>query len=149
MSPRDQTWHHYASVMEKFRKLCNPDSGLFKQAENRIRAKRVVEAWESQGRPFADAVNPFRLSQKMDELVLDLEDERQVDDLYRAKLAFRDRLCAALGKGDTEGWDVFHDRHSTSAKIPNVVKQFELAGKHVPLAKPAITTHGLAPEGRK
>lgn len=142
MSPRDQTWHHYAEVMEKFRKLCHSDAVLFTQAENRIKSKRVVEAWEAAGKPL-EGVDPFSLSRQMDTVQLDLEDERQVDDLYRKKLAFRDRLCAVLGKGDTETWDAFYERQSTSIKVPNVCKQFALAGQPI-LAKHHLTTN---PEG--
>lgn len=123
LTPRDLTWRHYAEVMDKFRKLCHSDKELFRQAEDRIKAKRVIEAWERQKSASAD---PVSLAKAMTDYVLDVEDERQVDELYRSKLDFRDRLCNALGKPAEEKWDVFFERHNAGRKVPFVVRQFEL-----------------------
>lgn len=124
-SPADQTWSHYSKVIDRFRKLCHGDAELFKQAINRITAKRVVQGWEENDRPsgveLVDA-----LSKAMAAYVLDAEDDKQIDALYRAKLAFRDRVCAALGKLPDEKWDVFFERQSAKAKVPNTVRQMEL-----------------------
>ena len=123
LTPRDQTWRHYSAVMESFRKLCHGDKELFRQAEAKIRAKRVTEAWESEGRPF---LNVDALSKRMTDAVLDIEDERQIDVLYRRKLAFRDRVTNSLGKLPEDGWDVFYDRRSSSKAVPHTVKMFEM-----------------------
>ncbi len=124
LSGRDQTWRYYSEVMDKFRKMCHSDKALFEQAENRIKAKRVVAAYESQPNK---AVDPFSLAKNMTDYVMDLEDEKQVDELYRAKLAFRDRVCNLLGKLPEESWDAFFDRCSSSKRVPHAVKMFEMA----------------------
>lgn len=123
---RGQTWRYYNEVIEKFRKLCHSDARLFQQAEDRIRAKRVVAAYEGRDKK---AVDPFSIAKQMAEYPLDAEDERQIADLYKRKLAFRDRLCAVLGKKDDEGWDVFYGRCIVRRNVPNLVRQFELMGK--------------------
>jgi hypothetical protein len=110
--------------MDKFRRLCHSDKVLFQQAEDKIKGKRVAEAYQ---RHPNGAIDPFSLAKAMTDYVLDLEDERQVDKLYRAKLAFRDRICVVLGKDPDEKWDAFCGRHNTNAKIPNVVRQYEMA----------------------
>lgn len=125
-SPHDLKWRHYAEVMDKFRKLCHGDAELFRQSDARIRAKLVAEAWRAQ--PKGAAVDPIAITKQMDALVMDAEDERQIDALYRKKLAFRERISVALGKLPDEGWDGFFERMSASKKVPNVVRQFELAG---------------------
>lgn len=137
LSARDQTWRHYSEVIERFRKLCRGDAALFEQADCRIKAKLVTAKWEAAGRPqITDALS---LAKQMSTAVLDIEDERQVDALYRAKLAFRDRLAAVLGKADLEGWDAFYERCSTCAKVPNTVRQFELATATPPTGRPKVT----------
>jgi hypothetical protein len=125
LTPRDMTWRHYADIMDKFRKLCHGDAELFRQADARIRAKRVAEAWQSQPK---GSIDPVAITKQMDELVMDAEDDRQIDTLYRRKLEFRDRLCVVLGKLPDEKWDTFFERMNQSKKVPNVVRQFELAG---------------------
>lgn len=124
LSPRDQTWRHYSAVMESFRKLCHGDKELFRQAEAKIMARKVTEAWESAGRPFLDVSS---LSKRMGEVSLDIEDEAAVDRLYRKKLAFRDRVANSLGKLPEVLWDAFYDLRSTSKAVPHTVKMFELA----------------------
>lgn len=124
-SPAEQTWSYYSKMMDKFRKLCHGDKQLFEQAENRIRAKLVVAQWEKNGK---GRVDPIALSVTMSDVVMDEEDNRQVDALYRAKIALRDKISIALGKVPTEGWDSFHERQSLRAKVPNAVRQMELAG---------------------
>ena len=124
LTPRDMTWRHYAEIMDRFRKLCQPDVKLFQQAEGHILAKRVVDEWERNGRPLTDA---GMIAKRMTEYQLDEEDNRQVDALYRRKLAFRERVTNALGKLPTDGWDVFYHRNSTSRKVPHTVRQWELA----------------------
>lgn len=123
-TPQDQTWRHYSRIIDKFRNLCQPDATLFKQAENRIAAKRVVDEWERGGRQFVDAST---IAKRMVEYQLDEEDQRHVDALYRSKLAFRERLSCALGKLPGESWDTFFYRHSATRKVPNTVRQWELA----------------------
>jgi hypothetical protein len=63
----------------------------------------------------------------MTDYVLDLDDEKQVDELYRSKLAFRDRVCNSLGKLPDDKWDAFYERNATSKAVPHTVKMFELA----------------------
>lgn len=125
-SPHDATWSHHSKIIDKFRALCHSDKALFTQAENAIKAKRVAEQWESAGRPSVDVMS---LATTMAKVELDDEDNRQVDALYRRKIAFRDRLCAALGKLPEEGWDSFYGRKSETKAVPNTVRQFELASQ--------------------
>jgi hypothetical protein len=125
MSARDMTWRHYADIMDKFRKLCHGDAELFRQADARIRAKRVAEAWQAQPK---GSIDPVAITKQMDELVMDAEDDRQIDTLYRRKLEFRDRLCVVLGKLPDEKWDTFFERMNQSKKVPGVARQFELMG---------------------
>lgn len=122
-SARDQTWRYYNEVVEKFRKLCHSDQRLFQQAEDRIRAKRVVAAYDSRDKK---AIDPFSIAKQMAEYQMDPEDERQVDALYRRKMVFRDRLCAVMGKLPDESWDPFYNRCIVRRNVPNLVRQFEL-----------------------
>lgn len=122
----DQTWSYYDSVLIKIRKMCHGDEELARQAEARIRAKLVTAEWEAKGRPHADV---FAISKRVDEIPLDGNDQKAIADLQKRKVAFRDRLCAALGKVPQEGWDSFYRRISKRKTIPNTVRQFELMSK--------------------
>lgn len=127
-TPADAKWRHYNEVLEKFRALCHGDVRLFEQAQNHILAKRVVEVWDREGRPFVDGAG---IAKAMWVYQLDAEDERQVDALYRRKLAFRDKIAAALGKREDESWDSFYGRFSAHRTAPNMVRQFELMAEGV------------------
>lgn len=122
-SARNQTWTHACGIMDSFRNMCHGDATLRTQAETKIRAKRVAEQWDARGKP---AVDVFRLAGAVDAIVLDAEDQKQIDALYAAKIAFRDRLAASLGKLPTETWDAFHSRHAKSSRVLHVAKMFEL-----------------------
>lgn len=117
-------WSRYSHVMDRFRRLCRGNEAQRVAADTKYRAKRFAEQWDAKRKPRADVL---RLSEGVEAIVLGSDDLEKIKRASEARIAFRDRVANSLGKEEGESWDAFYNRCNVVARIPHVVKTFELA----------------------